>query len=395
MVHLFTDDTLVESKLHDLINLTKQNGASFHNEIEIISKNGEMRIDSRLGRSNSEPLIYLPDSCLPRIDDFDVGLDGNDLTFKPRSNKVNNLHAELFGMILELFNLTGKIETHRKTFPWLVFANSVNILECLHKGRSVSDKYYDYFKSGDLDRLTIETFLGARYVNHPYQGGHGIKSALMPIIDCLNHHSFAKGYLHGSPNPMIEKGLLVRNSKPLDNSDECFVRYNKADSLSAYMSYGFVDSSAVMMRSIPLTLDLSEAGIIYVHTYTFPMNAEHIPPVFEDIKYFFPTVRRTGKKELQVSHLMIPPDNAARSLRRILEFLVMTLSPELLKKELKRLVRKCEMQILNENFNYYDRLQDLLNTQRNKDVSANSVAVLNQLIQGQQEKLNSYKERRL
>lgn len=395
MVHIVADDALVESKLRDLVSLTKENGARFHTEIEILSSNGDMRIDSRLERANNDPLIFMPDSCLPRVDDFEVSLEGNDLAFRPHSKQVNRLHIELFGMILELFNLTGKIETHKKTFPWLVFANSESMLECLHSGRSVSGKYFDYVKVGDLDRLTIESFLGARYVNHPYQDGRGMKAALMPIIDCLNHHSFANGYLHGSPDPEVKKGLMVRNSKPMENSDECFVRYNKADALSAYLSYGFVDGSTVILRSVPLTIQLPGGGSIHVHAYTFPQDADQIPPGFEDIRYYFPTVRRTGEKELQVSHLMIPPDGKPRALRRILGFLIALLAPGLSKKALKSVLRKSEMQILEDNDNYYAGLQGLLNSRRNKDVSAENIAVLNQLLRGQRDKLNAYKKRGL
>ena len=395
MVHIVADDALAESRLRDLVNLTRENGASFHAEIKIVSTKGDLRIDSKLERSNNDPLIYMPDCCLPRLDDFEVNLEGNDLAFRPRSNKVSRLHTELFGMILELFNLTGKIEAHKQMFPWLVFANSGNILECLHQGRSVSDKYYNSFKAGDLERLTIESFLGARYVNHTYQDGHGMKAALMPIIDCLNHHSFASTYLDASPDPEVKDGLMVRNSKPLENSDECFVRYNKADALSAYMSYGFVDMSASVLRSIPLTVALPGAGKIHVHAYTFPKNAAQIPAGFEDIGYFFPDVRRTGKQELQVSHFMIPPDGAPRALRRILEFLIAILSPDLSKKELRRLVRKSETQILEDNYRYYDRLQGLLDSGRGKAVSAENIAVLNQLIRVQRDKLHAYSKRKL
>ncbi len=395
MTHIVADDPLVESRLRNLVNLTSENGASFHSCVEIVATSGDFRVNSKLERSNNDPLIYLPDSCLPRIDDFEVSLEGNDLAFRPRSDKVSRLHTELFGMVLELFNLAGKIETHKQTFPWLVFASSGNIIECLHQGRSVSDKYYDYFKAGDFERLAVESFLGSRYINHTYQDGNGMKAALMPIIDCLNHHSFANAYLDASPDPWAKEGLMVRNSKPLENSDECFVRYNKADALSAYMSYGFVDMSTPVLRSVPLTIPLPGAGVIHIHSYTFPKDADRVPAGFEDIRYFFPDVRRTGKQELQVSHLMIPPDGAPRALRRILEFLIGLLSPDLSKKELKRLVRKSEVQVLEDNANYYNKLQRLLDSRWSKAASAESMAGLNQLIRVQRDKLNAYSKRKL
>ncbi len=395
MVNIISDDALVESRLRNLVKLAIEHGAFFHSDITIVSTEGDLRIDSTLDRTNGDPLIYLTDNCLPRIDDFEVGLDGDDLIYKPISSKVSYTHIEFFENILELFNLTNKIQIHRKTFPWLVFMNNKNILEHLYRGRSLSDKYYNHFKAGELERLAVETFIGARFINHAYQDGHGMKSALMPVIDCLNHHSFANTYLDASPDPAVKEGLMVRNSKPDESTDECFVRYNKADALSSYMSYGFVDMSTTILRSIPMKISLLGTASIHVHAYTLPKDTSNIPSDFEDIKYFFPDIRRTSIDELQVSYLMIPPESAPRALRRILEFLIIILSPTISKKELKRLVRKSESQLIDTNEDYYNELKQMTNSARHQYISTANKTMLNQLINSQLGKIQAYKKRRL
>ena len=71
--------------------------------------------DSRMPRDGRyiERLGYFNPMARGAEKDLEVSLDGNDLIFMPRSDKVSCLHAELFGKVLELFNLTGKIKTHK------------------------------------------------------------------------------------------------------------------------------------------------------------------------------------------------------------------------------------------------------------------------------------------
>jgi len=395
MVRVVVDDTLVESKLNDLVNLTTKNGAIFHNEMVIVSVNGDFRIESNLDRSCNDSLIYMPECCLPKIDDFEVALENNKLTFKPKSNHVNSLHIEIFRIAIELFNLTEKIETHKKTFPWLVFFNNADLLEHLHQGRSIANKYYDYFKDGDISNIAIESFFGARHFNYRYNDGL-VKAALMPLVELFNHHSDADPYYGTSPDLKMSEGIMVRNSKPLSSTDECFVRYNKADMLSAYMSYGFVDMSTSILRSIPLVIKLSNnIGTIHIHSYASSSDAEKIPAEFEDVRYFFPEIKRTAKNEIQLSHLMILQNDSYDSLRRILKFSLSLMFPEMLKNELKRLVRKSEMEVLESNYNYYNHLDSLLTSKEKKLISPENVLTLKKLIRSQNEKLDSYKKRKL
>ncbi len=70
----------------------------------------------------------MPDSCLIRTADFLFGLDdGGNLVAEPESG-VTRLHARLMQLMLQLFNLTGKIERHMHSLPWWLAAAHPEII---------------------------------------------------------------------------------------------------------------------------------------------------------------------------------------------------------------------------------------------------------------------------
>ena len=395
MAAIVADDSLIEQKLRELLQITEENGASFHSRMTINSSNNVFRIGSNLDPGNTEPLIHIPDSCLPRVDDFRMRLEGNDITFNPLSDSTTPLHTEVFGRMLELYNLSRKLEQHKNTFPWITLANHRNILSHLHKGRSDSNKYDQHLENGDSDRLILESFLGTRFIYHDYQNGDDTSATIMPIIDYLNHHGSASPYLNASTETDIKQGLMVRNSKAQAGSDECFSRYNKADALSAYMSYGFIDETAPAIRSIPLQLPVPDVGTIIVDAYTFSSDADRLPEKFVDIQYYFPHINRTGPKEIKVSHLMIPSDGAPEPLRRILEFLITVLAPNIPKKLLKKHVRTSEEHIILKNIKYYEKLKTLFESECKQNINDEKFNDLKKLINLQETLLFSYRKRNL
>lgn len=217
----------------------------------------------------------------------------------------------------------------------------------------------------------------------------------MPVIDFVNHHGLAKTYLNASTEPEINEGLMIRNSKPLSGSDECFVRYNKLDALSAYMSYGFIDMTAPALRSIPFVLSVPGAGTIEIDADVFTDDVSGLPPEHLDIQYYFPHIKRAEQQELRVSHLMIPSDSNSEPLRRVLRFLINVLSPNMPKKMLKKLVRKAEEQVLMKNINYYAKLKELVEGGRTGTAEDVKFETLQQLIQLQQTSLLTYRKRNL
>jgi hypothetical protein len=395
MAAIISDDSLVELKIRELLALVEANSASLHPEMLIVSSQNELHIETKLEPSNTDPIMHIPDACLPKIDDFHINLEGSEMVLEPRSDNISRLHTDILEKILELFNLTEKITTHKKTFPMIALADNKDILEHLNKGTLTADLYYTHLKEDNFDHLIKSSFFGARYIRHDYQDGNKKRGAIMPVIDFLNHHGLASTYLQASTEPEINEGRMVRHSRPLQGSDECFVCYNKLDPLSAYMYYGFVDMNAPALRSIPLTLSVRGAGKIQVDADVYNDDVTNLPPEHHDIKYYFPYIKNVEKNNAHLSHLMIPSDGNPAPLRRVLQFFISVISPNMQKKALKKLVRETEEQVLRKNINYYVKLKELLESAVSETGDSEKFKNLSQLIQHQQKSLLTYRKRNL
>lgn len=390
MATIFSDNQEVQSALDKLVTLIIKNGGRLNSAIEITSIKGELSVCSKLEQTNHDEIIYVPDICLPSIDDFNLTLDGDKIIVGPRiSNNASNLQIEMINLMVDLYNLTGKIIKHRATYPSLALQDAPKVLHHLYKGGHFVD---DEDKTSNEDCEIISSFIRARRLN--YVSERGCRKVLMPIVDCLNHHCDSFAYQHDSSKKENETGLFVFNSRPTA-SNECFVRYTQSgDALALYVVYGFVDKSTSVLRSVPTFIDLGKVGKIKVHGIVAPLVAiDKIPASSRDLNYYFPHIRQHDSNSLEVSHLLIPSDRAPFSLRRILAALIQLLAPHINNNDLSNIVYQAETQILENNHHYYDELEALLNSEYATNIPAQTQNEIHLLTQLQKNKLSEYQLR--
>ena len=391
MTTIISDDQDIRSVLDSLVTLVTSNGGRLNPGVEIVSANGQLSIHSTLDSASQEEIIYVPESCLPSLDDFNVFLDGDKMIAEPGAgNKVSDLHAEMINRMLDLYNLTGKISEHRLSFPVLALKNAPAIMSHLYTGgqcRPGNDK------AGDSEHEIIDSFFGSRRFS--YVTNAGVKKVIMPIIDCLNHHCSSPGYRQVGLNGTGERGIATYHSRPLASSSECFVRYTEDnDALGLYIKYGFVDLASTIVRSIPLYIDIYGVGRIKVNRFVLPKVAlEKIPAEAQDLHYYFPHIKRLNTNTLELSHLMIPPEQAQPSLRRILAMLIRVMAPAMDNDTLATLVQQAESQLLTKNNNFYTELEQLLNLEPEDNIAAHTVETLRLLIRTQKDRLAGYQQR--
>jgi hypothetical protein len=393
MITITSDNQEVKLALERLVDLVTSNGGRLNSGIEITSSKGELSIISRLGRANHDEIIFIPEACLPTMDDFHISLEGDNMIARPRrKNNVSALHAEITNVMLNLFNLSGKISYHRNTFPLFSLSNAPNLTNHLGlaQPRAANDKPYA------PDQEIIKSFFGSRVCVYENKQG-AKKEVVMPIIDCLNHHHSSPGYGKIKSDNIDRRGMFIYNSKPLSSSNECFVGYNiDNDALGLYLGYGFVDTTTLILRSIPLHINLDGVGRIIVRRNVRPqVSPENIPPEAKDLLYYFPHIKRVNTNTLELSHLMIPPVNAPFALRRILAILIKILAPALDNNHLLKLVSQAEAQVLQQNNNFYTQLEILLGIEPQGTISPQVSDALLLLSKVQKDKLSSYKERLL
>jgi len=385
-----TDDHEISLLLDRLVRLVNEHGGKLHADIEMVCEQGELSIHSRLGDDNHDEIIFGPEACLPCPDDFIFSLDGDTLIATPRPRaKAGAAQVAVMALMLELYNRTGKIHSHRQASPILALSNAPTILSHLyHGGQCRPDSDF----GGDGDKEIIDSFIASRRFNYFADGV--TRKVLMPIIDFLNHNYSSSDFRQVGQQAAQTRGLSVLNSTPLPGSSECFVRYNTdGDALGMYIKYGFVDVNATFLRSIPMYIDLYGVGRIKVNRFVLQMIPDdRLPLEARDLQAYFPHTGRLNATTLEVSQLIIPPPEDSLSLRRILAVLIRVLSPSIDDNTLKTLVHQAETQLLIKNRNYYVELEQLLSLESESALAPATVDVLHLLGRTQMDRLNRYQE---
>ena len=393
MATIISDNPAIKSVLEKLVTLVTDNGARLHPEIEIVSSNGELSINSKLDRQNTDEIIWIPEACLPTVTDFNIKIEGGKLIAEPDTNKVvSKLHISIFDLMIALYNLTDKISSHFKTSPSLALCNAPNIVNHLYKGS------LQRLNCDDVNKTAVSTFFASRYLK--YGKNNESRYVLMPFLDFLNHHCNSHSYIEGAPTDVDNGSISALNSKPISSSNETFASYcDGVDSLSTYMSYGFVDIFSPELRSIPHVIDIGNIGKISVNR-AISNNASPNETANQidvrhpkDLHYYFPRINQLANNTLMVNSLIIPCNSAPLSLRRILAILIKLLSPNTGDTDLMKYILHAEERILSINNAYYDELQVLINSEPDVNISSDTRETLLLLIQTQKKHLTDYQMR--
>jgi len=286
------DNNEIKLSLEKLYKKIVSNGGWLNPEIIIHELKGELSVSSKLDAAVNEPLIRIPEECLPTINDFDLYIENDELSIRTSHSNANDLHMCLVELMLDIFNQTRKLSWHRKTSPWFAFSKSPSLQDKLFEGRASAPKiakHYDLYKSGDYDQLLIDTFLGSRTLNFKSSASRLAKPRLMPFIDYANHHRQCPGFNTRKKEDLSGSELVIVNSKPIAGSDECFVSYHKGfDALDTYLIYGFTDLSAPYVRSIPVKIMLSNGEIINVHSKITQGYKGKLPEALKSLRFYLP-----------------------------------------------------------------------------------------------------------
>jgi hypothetical protein len=119
-------------------------------------------------------------------------------------------------------------------------------------------------------------FIHTRLNTKKEDDSEGSTGYLMPLIDLLNHHPYGPKYQRTENN-----GWRIPVEKPNPNSDECFVRYNKSDSLSLAIWHNYFESKTQHVAALDCELqhpNLGEIRIVGTNARRRELNAPRIIP---------------------------------------------------------------------------------------------------------------------
>ena len=295
-------------------------------------------------------------------------------------------------LMLDLFNETKKISYHRDTYPLPLLRNPT-ALELFNKKFPWIASDYKHIKEKNDDKLLVSSFVKSRYLNIA-DSGRDDSHVLMPFIDALNHYTASTGLYVDYDEDKNPTGVRVKHSKPLADSDECFVHYSDLDPMRRYFNYGYVEKHFLYIRSIPITLNFPEIGKIIVDEFKLNSHDKFLALPTKKllkIEFFIPKVVKRDN-HLLVDRLFIPSDIRPAALRRILEVLIIKLEGKSLERDYReKLIAKAEAIVLEKNIAYIKEMSILAHSLESSDVPEVMVKNLKELSELQLELLNTYR----
>ena len=353
MVAIDADNKEIRRAIEKLVTLTTACGAQFSRDIVIRCSNGNLSIASK-GGEDGKIFMKMPRTSLPRLDRYQFSLNGNDIVLADAAEGSPPMHFQIVDALMDLYNLCGKAEQHKRTSAWLFLAEQPELVPIISRARGdmMVRVLTDRLKLGDIVNLTLDTFLMTRVIRID-----GVLY-LMPVAEMVNHSALAPPFYF----PPREKGggVAVRRARfPKRSGDECFACYAKLDSLDSWLIYNFVEEHAGFMHSVPLVITLPGAGVIRVHGDITHDRSPAPPPGQEDLKEWLPLVTEKSADGIEIDMLLIP---AASSpvLRRVLRWVIDQLAPG--HAQADALAEDAEKQVLEKNWAFYEDLRRRLQT---------------------------------
>jgi len=346
-MRIITDNPELErhlSRMHDLI---VSNGGFVHEEFVMDARNGDLRGKAPQSLPEGDLLISVPDPLLLPIDGFGLHLNGDEVCLGTPAAEITPLQIELMEAMAAIYNLSGKIQQHRKTSPTRIYLERPDVYERIVLGQQLKSR-----SDNQDEEFVLSDFIGTRKFGMKTEGKEDARhSVLMPLIDFLNHHQGASGFV------LKDDALMVYRRSPIEGSDECFVSYARMDAQIAYVNYGFVDLAATYALSVPLKITLPGVVDIQVNRAPGAVRKRPIPPALKNIQRFVPRIIiDVEKKTVALSSLSIPDAKAPRALRRILMSFLVNFVRSLPPDQVQNLLIEAERQILDANRTYYKEL---------------------------------------
>jgi len=367
MVKIIADRVDIENHLLRLVDLINSNGGYVHDELVIVTENGDLSLQAPRSVPEKCELISVPRELLLPTADFDLYLSGDDICIGDSAKAASATQLAVAEEMFAIYNLCEKIKDHRKSAPVRLFLESPEIFESL-----VLPGQFNARKKLPTKDPVLDDFLHTRVFAAKSGLGDETHSVLMPIIDFLNHNRSAGGF------KLDNERLFVKRFSPLADTEECFVSYSRMDAQIAYAIYGFVDESSNTVISVPLSIDLPGIGLIEIGRRQGAKFNGKIPEPLKNISWLVPEMGMSREdRQARMAFLIIPPKGFPRALRRVLNFLIRAFARDMAPEELKTLVVEAERQVVEANLNYYEELKVLA---RNASVSQESQQIVDDVV---------------
>lgn len=357
---IFTGDASDIEPLHNLCRLLLDNGAWLHRELVIHAEGGDLSL--RGARPDTERASYMrvPVQLMPALQDFTLLTDRDrQLCAVPVRKDIDPLQQRVMQLMLELYNRTGKLAQWEASYPGFAWQNQDEIMQHLFSARPINScqPIYAAIKNRQIIENTLpHSFMGSRkfIMRHQYSGRAENVHVLMPLVDCLNHHSLAEGFrIHETPQPAVMRVL----TRPQGEQGELFVSYNQFDAVDTLLLYGFVDSQAPFLFSVPCSVQVGQYNLEIQQRRHIESPLRH--PRLRALGRQAPGVEVTGAQSLSISGLIIPDAENIDQLRLAAAAIGEISGLVKSHKDMEIFVRGFEAKVIEYNSQWWQTLREL------------------------------------
>jgi tetratricopeptide (TPR) repeat protein len=348
-------------------------GASFHKNLCIVERDGDIMVTLAAASERNELLMDVPIKCIPLVNDYRFSLDENGcLVSKAKKNTLNSDANVIMQLLTQMYNACNKLANWKNTYPLFLLAGFDKVIKKLFEAKSSlagRASYYSKLLEKITDTAVIESFFSSRTMgfDNALLRKNKIKTKLdneqgfIPIVELINHK------MGVNPFNIDNKTASLKTSTGVGEAGrEVFVQYNLDDPLVTLLTYGFVDSSAKWIYTVPVVLETKTKLKIHVGNHILSAKVEDIPNHLLGLADYMPAdISRQGGIA-QVSKLIIPGTEHSHSLRAVLAHVLKYLDSEGFYKDPIRLdseVAFIEKQLIELNKKYWLELMELVSSQ--------------------------------
>jgi tetratricopeptide (TPR) repeat protein len=312
-----------------LISKLESMGAKFHPGLCIVENDGDITVKCMNNSECFEQFMEVPIKCMPLVNDYHFSLDDDGKFLVKSKKKMLNKNAKIIMELLaNMYNECNKLANWKMDFPLFSLAGHEVIFNKLIESKSDGEVYRKNYFSNFKDiknEVIIKSFIGSRVLRFSSANLRKVgvntknkfESGFIPILELMNHkiggNKFEFDKKELSIETYVSKGVLGR---------EVFVQYNLDDPVITLLTYGFVDTLAKWIYSVPVELKTKTGLTITVSTLIETIKKDNIPNHLQGVAEYLPAHIERNGKTVNVSKLIIPGVEHSHVLKVVLTYLL-------------------------------------------------------------------------
>lgn len=396
----------VDSLLRKLYSLSEQSGVWFHPGLNFICKGGEFSVIGADGIPAGQIILQIPASLFVPVEYAHFGLKGRNITVESYRG-LTRLQSEIIDLVVEIYNAAGKFSRFKESAVTKLYFEERELFEAIMR-RYRPRPDYDPLDTGETRREAyLRNFMTLRTINvsadqegmlksaslmkgataaKPFVEQHG--NALIPFAEYFNH--YPKAY---AVNGVIDESSNTQAAQirayAARGGDELFIRYGFSDTHQQYICQGYVDENSFFTRSVPMAFEIPGFAKIKIGGEMVRIAPHKIPQGFQDLAFYFPNIEVLKEaNEIRLGSIKIPMADAPQSVRRILRHAFEQISQDA--DMVLWVVLYAERQILQQNIEYYERLQTLFASHKPKPACEKIVLNIRKMLAVQLRNIRAY-----